>query len=107
MFYERLKALCAKKNLSVSAALNIMGLSSGNMSYWRRGRLPKGDVLRRMANFFDVSVDTLVGEKQRMLASQQEDLLSIFSTVPENRREEFLNQAATMAHDFSEGSEQV
>ena len=90
MFYDILQGLCRKRGLTVTAALQIMGVSSGNISHWKKGRLPKGKTLRRMAQFFDVSIDFLIGDKQRLLAAQQERLLSLFANVPEARRESVL-----------------
>lgn len=94
MFYERFQVLCHERGLSVSAAMNILGVSSGNMTHWRKGRLPKGDTLRRMAKFFDVPVDTLIGSKQESLAVQQEKLLLLFESVPEEKRAQLLQQFA-------------
>lgn len=94
MFYERFQVLCHERGLSVSAAMNILGVSSGNMTHWRKGRLPKGDTLRRMAKFFDVPVDTLIGSKLESLAVQQEKLLLLFESVPEEKRAQLLQQFA-------------
>lgn len=76
--------------------MNILGVSSGNMSHWRKGRLPKGDTLRRMAKFFDVPVDTLIGSKQESLAVQQEKLLLLFESVPAEKRAQLLQQFAEL-----------
>ena len=97
MFYDRLQVLCKERDLPVSAALKIMGVSCGNMTHWRKGRLPKGDTLRRMAQFFDVPVDFLVGAKQESLAVQQEKLLLVFESVPEENRAAFLRKVIEMA----------
>ena len=96
MFYERFQVLCHERGLSVSAAMNILGVSSGNMTHWRKGRLPKGDTLRRMARFFDVPVDTLIGSKQENLAVQQEKLLLLFESAPEEKRAQLLQQFADL-----------
>ena len=102
MFYDRLQVLCKERNLSVSAALNILGVSSGNMTHWRKGRLPKGDTLRKIARFFDVPIDTLIGSKQESLAMQQEKLLLLFESVPEEKRVRLLEQFAKMAEQAKE-----
>ena len=96
MFYDILQGLCREHGLSVSAALKIMGVSSGNISHWKKGRLPKGRTLRRMAQFFDVPIDFLIGDKQKLLAAQQERLLSLFASVPEEKREQILQAFETM-----------
>ena len=96
MFYDILQGLCREHGLSVSAALKIMGVSSGNISHWKKGRLPKGRTLRRMAQFFDVPIDFLIGDKQKLLAAQQERLLSLFASVPKEKREQILQAFETM-----------
>ena len=90
MFYDILQGLCREHGLSVSAALKIMGVSSGNISHWKKGRLPKGKTLRRIAQFFDVPIDFLIADKQKLLAAQQERLLLLFNSVPKDRRENAL-----------------
>lgn len=102
MFYDRLQALCKQRDLSVSAALTILGVSSGNMTHWQNGRLPNGDTLRKMARFFDVPIDTLVGSEQESLAVQQEKLLLLFESVPEEKRVRLLEQFAQMAEQAKE-----
>ena len=101
MFYDGLQVLCKERNLSVSAALNILGVSSGNMAHWRNGRLPKGDTLRKMARFFDVPIDTLIGTKRESLAVQQEKLL-LFESVPEEKRAQVLERFAQITEQAKE-----
>lgn len=96
LFYEKFQELCREKGLSMSAAVGIMGISKGNLSYWRKGRLPKGDVLRRIARFFDVPVDTLVGRSQEALAAQQEELLRLFAGLTTEQRGEILETMHSM-----------
>ena len=87
MFYETLQALCAERKLSVSAALKIMGLSTGNLGYWRRGHLPSGDVLRTMSRFFGVPVDRLTkSASSEMLTHEQVRLLHLYDLLPAEER---------------------
>ena len=74
-----------------------MGVSTGNMSHWKKGRLPKGKTLRRMAQFFRVPVDYLIGAKPNSYAAQQERVLSLLRSVPEDAREAFLHAAEQAA----------
>lgn len=83
MFYETLQALCAERNLSVSAALKIMGMSSGNMTYWRKGKLPSGKALDRMSVFFGVPVDTLTKSAcAQALTHEQIRWLHLYDLLP-------------------------
>ena len=96
LFYEKFQALCSEKGLSLSAAVGIMGLSKGNLSHWRKGKLPNGDILRRIARFFDVPVDTLVGHSHETLAAQQEELLRLFAALTTEQRSEILETMQSM-----------
>ena len=93
LFYEKFQALCLEKGLSLSAAVGIMGLSKGNLSQWRKGRLPNGDILRRIARFFDVPVDTLVARSTEQAAVEQEELLRLFAEMTATERSTLLNTA--------------
>ncbi|MGN0635299.1 MAG: helix-turn-helix domain-containing protein [Acutalibacteraceae bacterium] len=93
LFYEKFQELCHEKGLSMSAAVGIMGISKGNLSYWRKGRLPKGDVLRRIARFFDVPVDTLVARSPEQAAVEQEELLRLFAEMTATERSTLLDTA--------------
>ncbi len=87
MFYETFQALCAERKLSVSAALKIMGMSSGNMTYWRKGKLPSGVALKRISRFFGVPVDALTKSASTdMLTQDQVRWLHLFDLLtPEDR----------------------
>ena len=100
MFYETLQALCAERNLSVSAALKIMGMSSGNMTYWRKGKLPSGVALKRIAQFFGVPVDTLTkSAASEMLTYEQVRLLHFFDELSEADKANVLEQMKRLVSD--------
>lgn len=61
MFYDRFLDLCKRKNLKPTAVIEELGFSSGNMSRWKNGKVPRGDSLKRVAEYFNVSTDYLLG----------------------------------------------
>lgn len=73
MFYDNFCAICKEKGLKVTNVVTELGLSSGNMTNWKKGRTPKTDVLQKIANYFDVSIDELLGN-QKSLADEDEEL---------------------------------
>lgn len=78
MFYERLKVLCKKKGTSVTALSKKLGLSSGNVTNWKNGRMPKTDIALKIANYLNVSVEYLMGEhikKEDPTADSDETLM--------------------------------
>lgn len=62
MFYERLKLLCEKKGIKLTNLIQELGMSSGNMNKWKNGVVPKGNTLSKLADYFNVSVDYLIGK---------------------------------------------
>lgn len=61
MFFERLQSLCDRDNTDVSGVLKALGLSTSKGTAWKGGAIPKGDILLRLANYFNVSTDYLLG----------------------------------------------
>lgn len=62
MFYERLKLLCTEKGIKLTNLIQELGMSSGNMNKWKNGVVPKGNTLSKLADYFNVSVDYLIGK---------------------------------------------
>lgn len=62
MFYDRLKTVCEEKGRTVSSMIKVLGISSGNLSNWKNGRLPKLDIAIRIADYLGVTVDYLLTE---------------------------------------------
>lgn len=60
MFYEIFAELCRRKGVSPSFVVQEIGLSKPNAVYWKRGSIPKGDTLQKLADYFGVSVDYLL-----------------------------------------------
>lgn len=87
MFYERLQDLCKKRNISVSRMLQDLELSTGNTGNWKKGQLPKGDALVKIAEYLDTSIDYIVfGEIGRGLTDEEKRLLELYESTPERAR---------------------
>ncbi len=87
MFYENLKAICKARNVSVSAMLKDLGLSTGSTGNWKKGQLPKGEVLALIANYLDTSIDYLIfGEYRTNLTAEQLHLLELYEQTPDRAK---------------------
>lgn len=64
MFYDILKDLCATNNTNVTALCKTLGITSANTGPWKRGKIPGAEILQRIADYFDVSVDYLLGRER-------------------------------------------
>ena len=63
-FYDRFEMLCAERQMKpqTQEIQDIAGVSSPARSGWKnQGSLPKGEVLCRLANSFEVTTDYLLG----------------------------------------------
>lgn len=64
VFAERLKELRKEKGLTQSQVGVHLGMSQQNYHRWEVGeRSPSGETLINLADYFDVSIDYLVGRK--------------------------------------------
>lgn len=87
MFYDRLRELCRQQNTTVTAMLSDLELSTGSTGNWKKGQLPKGDVLKQIADYLDTSIDYLVyGEYKINLSDEQKYLLELYGKTPERAK---------------------
>lgn len=65
-FYERYVQLCSEHGMKPQnpEMQRITGVSSGAISGWKKGADPKVDVLLRLSDYFDVTIDYLLGLSQ-------------------------------------------
>ena len=102
MFYDRFKQLCEKKGVSCNKAAREIGLSNATPTKWKKtGATPVGETLDRIAAYFDVSTDYLLGiesKKEKLLVNGDEELteyLEILKNRPEMRMLFQLSKDAT------------
>ena len=87
MFYTRIKELCKVRGIAVTNMLKDLGLSTGNTGAWKQGKLPTGEILSRLAEYLDTSIDYLVnGTYINDLTADEKQLLEIYRSVPEKAR---------------------
>ena len=84
MFYERLKLSCQKQNTTVTNMLKDLELSTGSTGNWKKGQLPKGDILAKIADYLHTSIDYLVfGEYRSDLREDERKIIDMFRSVPD------------------------
>ena len=64
MFYEIFLKLCNAKNISPNGVAKELGFSTGTVTWWKKGREPRDSALQKIADYFDVSVDYLLGKQE-------------------------------------------
>ncbi len=61
MFWERFYNLCLRNGKRPNPVGKEIGLSSGIISKWKNGGIPNGETLMKLARYFNVSTDYLLG----------------------------------------------
>lgn len=65
MFYDIYCELCQKHGLTPSGAAAKIGFNRASVTMWKNtGKAPKQELLVRIAEFFDVSTDYLLGKEK-------------------------------------------
>jgi len=57
MFYLKLLELCKNRDVQVTSLLKKLSMSSGNLSKWKNGNIPKMNTVLKIAKYFNVSAD--------------------------------------------------
>lgn len=77
MFYDKYCELCKQKGISPSAAAIEMGINKGTVSIWKsKGTTPQTAILGKIADYFGVSVDYLLGNDQKQKAPAESEGVS-------------------------------
>ena len=75
MFFDIFYDLCQKKGISCKRAAEDMGLSNSITTKWKKtGATPSGDTLHRIASYFGVTVDYLLGKEKAPTVSGERAL---------------------------------
>ena len=61
-FYDNYVRLCSLNGVSPSATAKKVGVDKSSVSRWAKGAEPRRQTVLRVADFFGVSVDELMGE---------------------------------------------
>ena len=84
MFYDLFKKLCDDRNISVSKACIEIGLIRSIAAKWKNTKTnPSADVLPKIAKYFGVSVDYLLGAEEKMPALTSKDERDISKKLEE------------------------
>ncbi len=64
MFFTRYQQLCQQRGISVYRACTDIGLNRSAVAKWKSGGKPNGSTAARLAQYFGVSTDYLLGTAQ-------------------------------------------
>ena len=80
---ERISKLCEAKGVSINQMLNDLGFNHNTIGSLRRGSMPSVDKIEKIADYFGVSIDYIMGRKSS--DAEVEDMVEYLATRKEAR----------------------
>lgn len=71
MFWERFYDLCIQHNTKPIPVVKQLLIATGSVTKWKKGTIPSGETLTKIADYFHVSVDYLLGKTDDPRTSAQ------------------------------------
>lgn len=72
MFYKNYLMYCQKVGKSKTAVAKQIGVTSKSVTGWQNGAIPRNGTLKKLADYFGVTVDDLLAENKKEPAGQGE-----------------------------------
>lgn len=94
MFWKIYSELCKSQNTTPSAVAKAIGLSNAIPTKWKNGALPKGEILLKLSDYFDCSIDYLLRGKEKSISSElsedKQRLLEMYDLLEDIEKGEIL-----------------
>lgn len=78
--YERIRCLCAKKGITIAKLESDLGFGNASIKKWEKMSSPSIDKVVKVATYFDVSIDYLMGRSDIEISISElvgdEDIIS-------------------------------
>ena len=113
MFWNNYVRLCAEIGKSPNGVAAELNVSSGSITGWKKGSVPRVALLQKIADYFGVSVASLLGEDETAVREEAEQnhekILRLTESAEESLMQMFLlkmmdateDQRDTMRNLFS------
>lgn len=87
MFWENFKKLCDSIGKKPNPVASELGFSSGNVTAWKNGRIPKWTNLQKIADYFQVSVEDLISSPDILIHSKNGNSYIVEDMTPNKQKE--------------------
>lgn len=105
--YEKIKILCENQNISVAELERKLDISNGQIRRWQNGKFPSADRLKVVADYFDVTVDSLLYEDDGQKEIEQDEDIRIMQRAAKNMSEEDRKKALKVFEAFFDNWEEI
>lgn len=91
MFYDTFVKLCDEKGVKPTNVIETLGFSSGNMSRWKGGQEPGRKSLCKVAEYFGVTTEYLLGKETETisLSPKQKKVLELYDSLSPEQKDSF------------------
>lgn len=113
MFWQRFTELCTAQNKFPNNVASELGFSSAASTHWKQGSIPRATALKKIADYFGVTVEYLKGETDIKNPAAKNDnevekeVLRLFRELPEGNRNEAINYLRFLASNNTEKSNHI
>lgn len=97
MFWSRYVELCANADKSPHKVATSLGITAGSVTGWKNGGIPRETTLKKIADYFGVSVEYLKGTTNiknpadHVASELEKEMLRLFKGVPDGKKQEAMN----------------
>ena len=122
MFYDIIEHLCKERGIYVTQLASDIGVSKSNVTNWKNGRVPRSDKVRKIADYFGVTVDYLLRDTTHQISfldqdtgnnikkklggrlsdeqqKQYDELMELLEKVPEDKLEAVMAMMNALANE--------
>ena len=106
MFKEKFIDLCNKRGESPTFVCKKLGLSNAAFSSWNENTIPRKTTLKKIADYFNVETDYLLGNKndhnteKGTLSEQEKTLLESFRSTTELGRQRIIQAVLNICDEI-------
>ena len=94
MFFDQLKKACSEHNTTPTAIVRKLGLSSGQVTAWKNGTIPKMNTVEMLAKELDVPVGFFFGSDDAdQLLDDEAELLDIYRRLNKSGQRQLVGKA--------------
>lgn len=81
IFWDKYTYLCEKKGKSPNKVGKEIGISSATITTWKNNRIPTGESLKTVAQYFDVSVEYLITDDEIDIKPSKKKKTDLFKSL--------------------------
>lgn len=108
MFWSTYVELCNAVNKAPNKVAAELGITSGTATKWKNGAVPQDRTIKKIADYFGVTVEYLKGETDNRNptaddgSGMEKEVIRLFGMIKEERKEEVMNYLRFMVYQNEE-----